>query len=190
MNITFKDLILETLPFREEILYWCKTHQEFKNNLKALVSRRFLPLGVITISYPSGTNDEVIGIYAYDYKNNPPLFKQDFIVDVGMTHKEFVLYTGFPKGTQSTKDVKHIKEFFIKYGQDGNYADSHHLTFEQLPEDKELRRRAMRIIEIASHRHHDISAPPKKVLIDTLRQIREIKKNKWMELRKSPKDKI
>ena len=82
MNITWEDIILETLPFREEILAWCKLHPEFQKALKVLTSERFLHLGMVMISYPSGTNDQVIGVYAYDYKNNPQLFKQDFIVDL------------------------------------------------------------------------------------------------------------
>ncbi len=130
MNITWEDLLLETLPFREEILAWCKLHQEFKRGLKVLASERFLHLGTVVVSYPPGTNDEVVGMYAYDYKNNPPLFKQDFIVDVGLAHKEFILYTGFSKGTQSTKYVKHINDFFSKYEKNGNYQGSHHLTLD------------------------------------------------------------
>src|SRR3989344_7524964 len=130
MGTVWEDLILETLPLRQEILDWCKTHPEFQKGLKALASERFLHIGTIMITHPPGTNDEVIGIYAYDYKNNPSLFKQDFIVDVEGVHKEFILYTGFPKETQSTKYVKHINDFFLKYGKNGNYANSHHITFD------------------------------------------------------------
>ena len=114
MDITWYDVILETLPFSQEIIDWCRVYPEFQKGLKALASERFLHLGAIIITHPPGTNDEVIGIYAYDYKNNPPLFKQDFIVNVGETNKDFILYTGFPKGVQNTKYVKHINDFFSK----------------------------------------------------------------------------
>src|SRR5581483_9200401 len=146
MSLTWEEVVLETLPFRQEILDWCKFHPEFQKGLKALVSERFLHLGVVIISYPPRTNDEIIGIYVYDYKNNPPLFKQDFIVDIAGYHKEFILYSGLPKGTQSTKYVKHIKDFLSKYGRNGNYANSHHLKFEELPEDVEIRKRAKAMI--------------------------------------------
>lgn len=184
MNITWEDLLLETLPFREEILEWCKTHPEFKKGLKVLASERFLHLGTVMISYPPGTNDQVIGVYAYDYKHNPPLFKQDFIVDVNQAHKEFVLYTGFPKGAQSTKYVKHMNDFFSKYGRNGNYAGSHHLTFDQLPEDPEIRRRAERMIERAKDLPEYITNPPQQMMVDYLAKIKEAKKDKWAEIRK------
>jgi hypothetical protein len=187
MNITWEDLMLETLPFREEIINWCKLHPEFQKCLKVLASERFLHLGTVVISYPSGTTDEVVGVYAYDYKNKPPLFKQDFIVDLGNFHKEFVLYTGFPKGTQSTKYVKHIKEFFLKYGKNGNYADSHHLTFDQLPNDPEIRRRAMRMIERAKDLPKDITNPPQQMMVDYLAKIKEVKNGNWAEIRKLDK---
>lgn len=184
MNITWKDLILETLPFRKEILNWCKLHSEFQEALKVLASERFLHLGTVVTSYPPGTNDEVVGVYAYDYKNNPPLFKQDFIVDLGNTHKEFVLYTGFPKGTQNTKYVKHINDFFSKYGKNGNYAVSHHLTFDQLPNDPEIRRRAMSMIERAKDLPTNITNPPQQMMIEYLAKIREAKRVNWAEIRK------
>lgn len=181
---TWEDLILETLPFRQEILDWCRSHPEFQKGLKALASERFLHLGTIVISYPPGTNDEVLGIYAYDYKNNPPMFKQDFIVDVGGLHKEFVLYTGFPKGTQNTKYVKNINDFFSRYGKNGNYAGTHHLTFDQLPNDPEIRRRAKRMIERSKDLPEDITHPPQQMMVDYLQKIKDAKTGKWAEIRK------
>ena len=188
MDITWEDILLETLPFREEILAWCKLHPEFQKGLKALASERFLHLGMVMISYPPGTNDQVIGVYAYDYKNKPPLFKQDFIVDVDQAHKEFILYTGFTKGTQSTRYVKHINDFFSKYGKNGNYEGSHHLTFEQLPEDTEIRRRAKRMIERSKNLPEDITHPPQQMMMDYLAKIRAAKKGNWAEFRKIKKE--
>lgn len=188
MNITWEDLILETLPFREEIVAWCKLHPEFKKGLKVLASDRFLHLGMVIVSYPPETNDEVVGVYAYDYKNNPPLFKQDFIVDLGLAHKEFILYTGFPKGTQSTKYVKHINDFFLKYGKNRNYANSHHLTFEELPKGEEIRRRAKRMIERSKDFPKDITNPPQQMMVDYLAKIKEAKIGKWAEFHKLEKD--
>ena len=184
MGTTWEDLILEMLPLHQEILDWCKTHPEFQKGLKALASERFLHIGTIMITHPPGTNDEVIGIYAYDYKNNPSLFKQDFIVDVEGVHKEFILYTGFPKGTQSTKYVKHINDFFLKYGKNGNYANSHHLTFDELPTDKEIRERATRMIYRSKNLPKDIINPPPQMVADFLTEIREAKKNGWVNIRK------
>lgn len=178
MEITWEDIILETLPFREEILTWCKLHPEFQKGLKVLASERFLHLGMVMISYPPETNDQVVGVYAYDYKNKPPLFKQDFIVDLNQEHKEFILYTGFPKGTQSTKHVKHINDFFSKYGKNGNYAGSHHLTFGQLPDDPEIRRRAEKMVERAKDLPENITTPPQQMMVDYLAKIREAKKGR------------
>lgn len=172
MNITWEDVILETLPFSQELIDWCKTHSEFQKGLKALASKRFLHLGVIMPTHPPGTEDKVFGIYAYDYKNKPPLFKQDFIVDVDGAHKEFILYSGFPKGIQSTKYVRHINDFYQKYGENGNYANGHHLTFDQLPLDSELRERATRMISRSKNLPEDITNPPQQMLIDFLRDIR------------------
>jgi len=188
MSITWQDIILETLPFREEILNWCKLRPEFQKALKVLTSERFLHLGTVMISYPPDTNDQVIGVYAYDYKNNPPLFKQDFIVDLNQDHKEFILYTGFPKGTQSTKYIKHINDFFSKYGKSGNYEGSHHLTFDQLPEDAEIRRRAKSMIERAKDLPEDITHPPQQMMVDYLQKIKEAKKSNWAEFRKLEKE--
>lgn len=184
MEITWEDIILETLPFREEILFWCKLHPEFQKGLKVLASERFLHLGTVIVSYPTGTNDQVIGVYAYDYKNKPPLFKQDFIVDVDQAHKEFILYTGFTKGTQSTKYVKHINDFFSKYGKNGNYKGSHHLTFDQLPDDEEIRRRAKSMIKRSKNLPKDITHPPQQMMVDYLQKIKDAKKVKWAEIRK------
>lgn len=178
MDITWEDVVLETLPFRQEILDWCKNHPEFQKGLKALASERFLHIGTAMISYPPGTTDEVIGIYAYDYKHNPPLFKQDFIVDVGTAHKEFILYTGFPKGTQNTKYVKHINDFFSKYGKNGNYSGVHHLTFDQLPNNEEVRERAVRMIQRSKNLPKNVTTPPQQMLAEILKKIREDKKNR------------
>ncbi len=189
MGITWEDLILETLPFREEILNWCKLHPEFQKGLKVLASERFLHLGAVVVSYPPGTTDEVVGIYAYDYKNNPPLFKQDFIVDLETAHKEFVLYTGFSrKGMQSTKYVKHINDFFSKYGKDGNYAGSHRLTFDQLPNDPEIRRRAVRMIERSKDLPEAITHPPQQMMQDYLQKIKEAKIGNWADIHKQEKE--
>ncbi|HSX19025.1 MAG TPA: hypothetical protein VLE91_02715 [Candidatus Saccharimonadales bacterium] len=185
MSITWEDIILETLPFRQEILDWCKAHPEFQKGLKALASERFLHLGVVIISYPVGTNDEVLGIYAYDYKNNPSLFKQDFIVDVDGKHKEFILYTGFPdKGTQNSKYVKHINNFLSKYGKNRAYAGTHHLTFEELPADSEIRKRAKKMIQRAKDLPEDVTHPPQQMLEDYLIKIKEAKRNGFTNTRK------
>ncbi len=188
MGTTWEDLILETLPLRQEILDWCKVYPEFQKDLKALASERFLHIGAVMITHPPGTNDEAIGIYTYDYKNNLPLFKQDFIIDVGRAHKEFILYTGFPKGTQNTQYVKHINDFLSKYGKSGNYADTHHLTFDQLPADKEIRERAARMIQRSKNLPKNITNLSPQMAADFTIKIKEAKKNGWVDIRKQDKD--
>jgi hypothetical protein len=173
MKVTWEEVILLTLPFTKEIYDWCKSHPEFQKGLKALASDRFLHLGTKNLTYPSVTKDEVIGIYAYDYKLKNPLFKQDFIVDINGLHKEFILYTGFEKGFQNTKYVKHINNFIIKYGKNGEYGNSHHLTFDQLPDNEEVRRRAIRMIERSKDLPKDITHPPQKMLDDFYEKLKK-----------------
>ncbi len=146
-KIAFEELVLEMMPFSKQILDWCKKHSEFQKALKVIYSNRFIALGAIVTSYsPNYPEDEVIGIYTYDYKIENPKFKQDFIVNKGKQDKEFVLYTRNPGG-QSSRYVKDINDFYKTYGKGGFYLNSHHLTLEQLP--KEIRERGKRAIALA-----------------------------------------
>lgn len=144
-DVTFEDVILETMPFAEELIEWCKNHPEFKDALKIAHPERFVHIGTAMITTPrSNPEDEVIGVYAYDYQLKSPKFKQDFIVNLSKQYKEFVLFTRNPSG--SSKWVKDIKEFYDTYGKDGDYVHSHYVSFEQLPEPaKPFALRAMKM---------------------------------------------
>ncbi len=150
-KITFEELIIKMMPFSSELIDWCNHHPEFQSALKIIYSDRFICLQAIVLSEsPSLTieevNDEVIGVYVYDYRLSTPLFKQDFIVNIGKQNKEFVLYTRNPRGKNS-KYVKDINVFYQTYGKNGDYVNSHHLTFDQLPE--EIKARGVRVIQLA-----------------------------------------
>lgn len=54
-----------------------------------------------------------------------------------MEYKEFTLFTRNPGG--SSKYVKDIYDFYAQYGKSGEYANSHHLTLEQLPDELKSR---------------------------------------------------
>src|SRR3989344_3097852 len=161
-DITFEDVILETMPFAEELIVWCKNHPEFKDALKIAHPDRFVHIGTAMITRPrSSPNDEVIGVYAYDYQLQDPKFKQDFIVNLNKEYKEFLLFTRNPKG--SSKWVKDIKEFYSTYGKDGDYVHSHYVTFDQLPEKaKPFAIRAMKMGN--DFKKNDFVKPTKEII--------------------------
>ncbi len=100
-------------------------HPEFEDSLKLTNPRfRFLP-GMILSSQPRSAahaRDDVIGIWYLDTKNQKegmkPLFKQDFIVDVGRMSSEFVSYSA---NQSNGPYVRPIGEFFQKYGDGQRY---------------------------------------------------------------------
>lgn len=167
------DTIIEFMPFSEEIKAFCNKNPEFKEALKVIYVERFITLGALAVSHPSiAPEDKVIGIYVYDYQIKNPIFKQDFIVDVGGTGKEFVLYTGgTPSGGQ--KRVKHIKEFFSKYGVNGEYKDTHWQLIDQLP--TEIQERAQRAIALAEKRIAAGNPPiPQELIEQTYRKYKTL----------------
>jgi len=132
-EITYEDVILETIPFAEELVDWCRIHSEFQNALKITHPERFVHLGTVIITKPRMyPNDEVIGVYAYDYQLAKPLFKQDFIINIDKEYKHFRLFTRNPTGI--SKWVKDITEFYLTYGKEGDYVNSHYISFAQLPD--------------------------------------------------------
>lgn len=147
-ELTTADLIIESMPFSNELIAWAAKKPEFAEALKVIYPDNFLTLQAISITYPpSKTNDQVLGVFAYDRKLKK--FKQDFIVNVANEHKEFILYTALPgKNPNYTKYVQHINGFFGKYGDNGNYANTHHPTYEQLP--PEILERADLVLDLAS----------------------------------------
>jgi hypothetical protein len=129
-DITIADVIIESMPFSDEIIAWCAKHPDFKEALKVTNADRFIALGMVQTSTPRAVpSDYVIGFTVYDYVDE--IFKQDFIVDIGSRHDTFMLYSKVP----SKKYGKHnqsIRSFFAKYGKDGDYAGTHHPSLADL----------------------------------------------------------
>lgn len=148
--ITPEKLIIEMMPFPKELKNFCKTNPEFGKALKITYFDRFITLQAVGTSYsPNFPDDEVIGIYVYDYGLNKPQFKQDFIVNKEGKKKEFVLYTGLSSVVDG-KNVRHINEFLATYGKGGYYKDAHRPKFEEF--SGELRERAIKAINLAERR--------------------------------------
>lgn len=177
-KITFEELIVEMMPFSEELVNWCKAYPEFLVALKVIYSDRFISLGAIVTSYsPNYPEDEVIGIYTYDYKRKTPIFKQDFIVNKGKLNKEFILFTRNSKNG-SSKYVKDINEFYATYGKGGFYINSHHLSLEQLPE--EIRERGLEAINLANKLIGGIKIKPSQKHIDKIYgELKSVKRGTW-----------
>lgn len=180
MKLTLADVIIETMPFSKELINWCKKYPEFLEALKITHPERFFHLGAVITSYsPNYPDDEVIGFYTYDSKRK--LFKQDFIINKGKLNKEFILYTRNPKG--SSKYVKDIKEFALTYGKGGHYVNSHHLSFNELPNN--IKGRALRAMNLAESVTKSGLIKLSQEQIELLfNEITEIKKNNWIEWRK------
>lgn len=180
-QISLEDVLLETMPFAEELLQWCKTHSNFREALKIIYSDKFLHLGAIVTSYTQQyPNDEVIGVFSYDYKIKNPLFKQDFIINKNKQYKEFILFTRNPTG--SHKWVKDINEFYSTYGKDGSYANSHHLTFDELPD--ELKDRGRKVIKLAEKIKKAGGYRPSQEKIERIHQEVMKEKNKPLTVKK------
>ncbi|OGB62610.1 hypothetical protein A2X44_04490 [candidate division CPR3 bacterium GWF2_35_18] len=129
------------MPFSSGIRHWLKKHPDFFAALKIIYPKRFIALLAIVISYSKLVpKDKIIGIFAYDYLSRPERFKQDFIVDINNKDQEFILYTRLPNRNYG-KYVKDINEFFNKYSKGIYYKDSHHISFQDIPE--ELKPRAI-----------------------------------------------
>lgn len=146
-KLSLVDVVIEAMPFSDEIIAWCQSHSDFKEALKIANADRFHAMGMVLTSWPKKRpTDYVVGFVAYDMVEQ--IFKQDFIVDVGGSHKEFVLYTKLPSKRYS-KYVRHINEFFTIYGRDGNYAGTHHFDLQYLLNmgNQELSDRAIRAVK-------------------------------------------
>ncbi len=148
-KLTREDVIIASMPFSDELVNWCNKTPEFKTALKVIYPERFLTLQAVSITYsPNVPEDQVIGIFAYDRKLRK--FKQDFIINKGKLNKEFVLYTKLPGPNPNYgKHVKHINEFFIVYAKDGLYKNTHHLTYDELP-NNEIKSRATKVINLSN----------------------------------------
>lgn len=149
-KITLEDLIIEMMPFADKLKEFCKKYPSFKKALKIIYTERFITLQAIGTSYsPNYPEDEVIGIYVYDYGLKTPIFKQDFIVNIKGKGENFVLYTGLGLIVDG-KLVKHVNEFNNTYGKGGFYKDAHHPKYEDFT--GELKERADRAIKLGNKR--------------------------------------
>lgn len=176
-EISIADVVIEAMPFSDEIIAWCQRYPDFKEALKVANADRFYPLGMITITFTENKpKDMVIGFICYDMVAKK--FKQDFIVDVSNQHKEFVLYTNLP-GKMYPKYVHHINEFYAVYGKNGDYTNTHHVDLKYIlaMNNNELSERAVRVIAkseeiIASGGRRPLS---QKELRETLGKIHQAK---------------
>lgn len=172
--ITPEELIIEMMPFPKELRVFCKNNQDFAKALKIIYFDRFIALQAVAISYsPNYPDDEVIGIYVYDYGLKTPKFKQDFIINKNGRKKDFILYTGLSTATNG-KNVKHINEFLSTYGKGGYYKEAHWPKFEEF--SQQLKDRAIKAIELGKKRKANGYINP------TQKQVEEIYK-KLKELR-------
>jgi len=113
-------------PFSDELCNFMDQHPEFFQSLKLAKPNRFVFIPIIFTSHlPVGhpkSADEVIGVWYLDKKslkeNSKPLFKQDFIVNIGKSNHEFISYSAVNK---DGKYVRPIKEFFKNYGENGKF---------------------------------------------------------------------
>lgn len=175
-RITFEELIIEMMPFSPELVEWCKSHPEFLKALKNVYAGKFISLGAIVTSHsPYYPKDEVIGIYTYDYQRKNPIFKQDFIINKGKQYKEFVLFTRH----LSSKYVKDIEDFYKTYGKGEYYVNSHHVTFDQLPD--EIKPRGQDAIALTNKlKGYPLLKPSQEVIEKLYLQIRAVKEGKWL----------
>lgn len=171
--MTLEDLIIEMMPFSDELKIWCKKYHEFTKALKIIYPERFINLGgVITSHHPGYSEEEIIGAYTYDYKREK--FIQDFIVN--KNNEIFILYTRNPKG--NSKYVKDINDFFLKYGKGVHYLNVHHSSLQDLPD--EIKPRAIAAIKIAEKIKQAGYVRPTQEQIDkTYQQLSLIKSGQW-----------
>ncbi|MBI2669674.1 MAG: hypothetical protein HYX20_00790 [Candidatus Yanofskybacteria bacterium] len=108
-------------PFSNTLLAFMANDNNFYSSLKLANSTRFQIIPVILTSHtvlPHPLSaDQVIGIWYFDKVNfntgNTPFFKQDFIINVGTRHTDYISYSAANSNGQS---VKPIREFFRLYG--------------------------------------------------------------------------
>lgn len=110
------------------------SNPDFLKSLKLYEDKKFafIPLLVCSGS-PKLPQDQVLGFFYVDIQNardgKTPLFKQDFVVNVGRTDRDFRSYAA--KQFVNGKDVHLIDDFFRDYGDNGTYY--HHLDGRKKP---------------------------------------------------------
>lgn len=144
------------MPFHSTIDEYVEQNPKFKNQFKIYKTTRFSPLGVIIISgvdaYP---DDEVIGIFSLE-RSKARRSERTFIQDYLVWHKANDSFTHYTTTGQHSnlENVKHIHEFWKKYGQEKYYGttpesplrgDHWYNEVDDLP--IELRGEARRVLE-------------------------------------------
>lgn len=148
MDISRDIIILESMPFSRGIKNWAIANKKVLGALKTSHPPRFITLQAICTSYcPLYPDDEIIGFYTYDATSKTIMFKQDFIVNIDSKDNDFVLYTRLPS-RQYDKNVKDINDFFQKYSKGLYYTNSHHVTYENLPDL--VKPRATQAVQLAN----------------------------------------
>ncbi len=177
--ITIADVVIEAMPFSDEIIAWCHKHPGFKGALKVTNADRFHPLGMVSTTFTKNKpNDLVIGFIAYDMVAKK--FKQDFIIDTDNKHEHFTLYTSLPT-KKYPLHVHHINQFYAVYGKNGDYADTHHVDLNYIlaMNNPVLSERAEKVVktseEIMKNGRRKLS---QQELKDTLAKIRDAKRKK------------
>jgi len=157
-------------PYSPELKEKILNDPDFMEALKINHLERFISLGAIVTSYsPLKPEDEIIGFYTYDLKLNK--FKQDFIVNVKKQDKEFILYTRFP--SKNNKSIRDINEFYKIYSQGKHYINSHHLSFNDLPD--EIKPRAQKAIDLANKiKLYGLEKPTDKKLEKIIPELQKI----------------
>lgn len=148
-EVTVADVIVEAMPFADQLIAWCNKHSEFKEALKVTNPNNFISLLAISTSHTDNVpDDEVIGFFAYDMTNK--IFKQDYIINEGGNYQKFMLYSKLPDKNYG-QYVQHIDGFFKgKYGKNGHYANTHHYTPERLYKERhDLAERAKQAVALA-----------------------------------------
>mgnify|MGYP003383674297 CR=1 FL=1 len=122
---------LAGLPISEPLLRFLDRHEDFRVSLKLNNRADFQLLPVfLTSRLPEGdppSSKQVLGLWYLDKKNHTfrlkkptakkPLFKQDFIVELGDD-----TFVSFAIGRfVSPPRVLHIDDFFATYGANGQY---------------------------------------------------------------------
>lgn len=176
-EVTLADVIIESMPFADQLIAWCKKYPEFKEALKVANPNSFIALLAVSVTYTDNVpGDQVIGFFAYDIQKK--IFKQDFIINISNNYRKFKLYSKLPNKNYGPH-VQSIKGFEATYGKNGHYANTHHYTLERLVaefKNTDLPERAERAVALAgrlekSGRRELTQAD----LIETLAKIREAK---------------
>jgi len=134
-------------PFSDELCNFMDKEPDFYNSLKIVNTNNFIFIPIIITSHTPVNhplyNDEIIGMWYYDKKNNGlNTFKQDFIVNKDSANKEFVSYTAKEiVKNYNSKYVQEIDNFFSKYGNNGKYYyngsrwQHHYKDINKLPQE-------------------------------------------------------